>query len=417
MKATGIIVLCLAALVTTAFGADDYFLDQVDDALTFTAFQDRLRARLSGTFDLEGYFLQQPPPGLLFTDQDFLLTPRLSLFLDAQLGQHIYVFAQSRADRGFDPSEDNIQVRLDEYAIRFTPGDDDRLSLQIGKFATVVGNWVPRHGSWSNPFVTAPLPYENLVGIWSTTAADSAATILRWAHIQPLATAEQEYEDKPERMPVIWGPNYTSGAALEGTTGQIDYAAELKNASLSSPPGSWSATSTNWRDPTVTGRLGYRPDEMWNLGFSASTGSYLSPAAKPTLPAGYGLDDYRETLLGQDAGFAWHYWQIWAECYETRFAIPLVGNADTVAYYFEAKYKFTPQLFGALRWNQQLFSTIPDGTGGSVGWGRDIWQVDVAPGYRFTPHTELKIQYSIQHESLASRWLSQMLAVQFTVRF
>jgi predicted porin len=218
-------------------------------------------------------------------------------------------------------------------------------------------------------------------------------------------------------MPVIWGPSYASGAALEGTTGQIDYAAELKNASLSSPPERWSATSTNWRDPTVSGRLGYRPDEMWNLGFSASAGSYLSPAAKPTLPAGYNLDDYREIVLGQDAGFAWHYWQIWAECYETRFAIPLVGQADTLAYYLEAKYKITPQLFGALRWNQQFFSTLPDGADGPVRWGRDIWRVDVAPGYRFTPHTELKIQYSIQHESLASRWLSQMFAVQFTVRF
>jgi hypothetical protein len=417
MKASGIVVLCFAALTTAAFGADDYFLDQVDDALIFTAFQDSLRARLSGTFDLEGYFLQQPPPGLLFTDQDFLLNPRLTLFLDTQFGPHIYAFAQSRADRGFDPSEDNIQMRLDEYAIRFTPGDDARLNLQIGKFATVVGNWVPRHDSWTNPFVTAPLPYENQVGIWYMTAADSAAAILKWAHIQPRSSAAEEYGDKPERMPVIWGPNYTSGAALEGTTGQVDYAAELKNASLSSRPESWSATNTNWRDPTVSGRLGYRPNEMWNLGLSASTGSYLSPTAKPTLPAGHSLDDYREIVLGQDAGFAWHYWQIWAECYETRFAIPLVGNADTVAYYFEAKYKFTPQFFGALRWNQQLFATIPDGANGSVRWGRDICRVDAAPGYRFTPHTELKIQYSIQHESLTSRWLSQMVAVQFTVRF
>jgi hypothetical protein len=281
----------------------------------------------------------------------------------------------------------------------------------------VVGNWVPRHGSWDNPFVTAPLPYENLVGIWYTTAADSAATVLKWAHIQPRSSAAAEYGDKPERMPVIWGPNYTSGAALEGTTGQIDYAAELKNVSLSSRPESWSATNTNWRHPTVSGRLGYRPNEMWNLGFSASGGSYLRPTAKPTLAAGHGLDDYREIVLGQDAGFAWHYWQIWAECYETRFAIPRVGHADTLAYYLEAKYKITPQLFGALRWNQQLFSTLPDGAGGFVHWGRDIWRVDAATGYRFTAHTQLKIQYSVQHESLTSRWLSHLVAVQFTVRF
>jgi hypothetical protein len=416
MKAAGIIVLCFAALATTAFSADD-FLDQVDDALTISAFQDTLRARLSGTLDLEGYYLQQPPPGLIFSDKDYLLNPRLALFLDAQLGPHIYAFAQSRTDRGFDPSEDNIQMRLDEYAVRFTPSADARLDLQIGKFATVVGNWVPRHGSWSNPFVTAPLPYENLTGIRDTSAAHSAAAILNWAHIQPRASAATEYGDKDQRLPVIWGPSYASGAALEGTTGQIDYAAELKNASLSSRPESWSATSTNWQNPTVSGRFGYRPDEMWNLGVSASAGSYLRPTAESTLAAGHGLDDYREIVLAQDAAFAWHYWQIWAECYEARFAIPLTGDADTLAYYLEAKYKITPQLFGALRWNQQLFSTLPDDAGGSVRWGRDIWRVDAAAGYRFTAHTQLKIQYSVQHESLTSRWLSHMLAVQITVRF
>jgi len=416
MKATGAIILCFAALATAAFGADD-FLDRVDDALTLSAFQDSLRARLSGTLDLEGYYLQQPPPGLIFSDKDYLFNPRLAVFLDAQLGPYIYAFAQSRADRDFDPSEGNVRVRLDEYAVRVTPRDDALLNLQIGKFATVVGNWVPRHGSWENPFVTAPLPYENQAGIWDGTAADSAATVLERAHIRPRSSAAAEYGDKDQRMPVIWGPSYASGAALEGTTGQIDYAAELKNASLSSRPESWSATSTNWRDPTVSGRLGYRPNEMWNLGFSASAGSYLRPTAKPTLAAGHGLDDYREIVLGQDAGFAWHYWQIWAECYETRFAIPLVGHADTLAYYFEAKYKITPQLFGALRWNQQLFATIPDGAGGFVRWGRDIWRVDAVAGYRFTPHTQLKIQYSVQHESLTSRWLSHTVAIQLTVRF
>jgi hypothetical protein len=416
MKTSVIIALCFMAMATAAFGADD-FLDPVNDALTISAFHDCFRARLSGTLDVEGYALQQPPPGLIFTDKDHLFNPRLSLFLDAQLGQHIYAFVQSRVDRGFDPGNGDVQMRLDEYAIRFAPGDNGRLNFQIGKFATVVGNWVPRHGSWDNPFITAPLPYENLVGIWDIAAANSAATILNWAHIQPRVSAAAEYADQELRMPVIWGPSYTSGAAVEGTSGPIDYAVELKNASLSSQPESWPATDTNWSNPTVSGRLGYRPDEMWNLGFSASTGSYLRPVAEATLPAGHSLDDYREIVLGQDAGFAWHYWQIWAECYETRFAIPLVGNADTMAYYFEAKYKFTPQFFGALRWNQQLFGTIPDGAGGFVRWGRDIWRVDIAPEYRFTPHTQLKIQYSVQHEELTSRWLGQMVAVQFTIRF
>ena len=63
------------------------------------------------------------------------------------------------------------QVRLDEYALRVTPWDDGRFNLQVGKFSTVVGNWVQRHHSWENPFITAPLPYENLTAISDTVGA------------------------------------------------------------------------------------------------------------------------------------------------------------------------------------------------------------------------------------------------------
>jgi hypothetical protein len=143
----------------------------------------------------------------------------------------------------------------------------------------------------------------------------------------------------------------------------------------------------------------------------------LRPEARPTLPSGHGIGDYREHVLGQDIRFAWHHWQLWAEIYETRFEVPRVGNADTIACYLEAKYKFTPQLFGALRWNQQLFGTVPDGQGGRAPWGRDLWRIDTALGYRFTAHTQLKLQYSLQHEDSGPRDFGHTIAAQFTLRF
>jgi len=416
MKAPGIINCCLVAFTTAAFGADD-FLDRVDEALTMTAWHDNVRARLSGTVDLEGYHLPVPAPGLIFSDSHNLFNPRLSLFLDAQLGPHVYLFAQARADRGFDPSGEAPKIRLDEYALRLTPWNDGHFNFQIGKFATVVGNWVERHDSWGNPFVTAPLPYENLTGIWDTTAAGSAATLLVWSHVRPSPFGDSGFEEKYRRVPIIWGPSYATGAAISGLIGKVDYAVELKSAALSSRPETWEGTETQWRHPTVSGRLGFRPNEMWNLGFSASAGTYLRPLAEPTLAAGHHLDDYREVVLGQDISFAWHHVQLWAELYEARFAIPSVGQADTVAYYFEAKYKFTPQFFGAVRWNQQVFGTIADNTGASVRWGRNVWRVDLGPGYRFTPHTQFKLQYSLQHESGSTRDYTHLIAGQFVVRF
>ncbi len=94
-----------------------------------------------------------------------------------------------------------------------------------------------------------------------------------------------------------------------------------------------------------------------------------------------------------------------------------VGNADTFAYYIEAKYKFTPQLFGALRWNQQLFSNVNDGYGSHVRWSQDLARIDIAATYRFTSHTQLKLQYSFQQETTGPGNDNHLLAAQFTVRF
>ncbi len=398
--------LCVFACTACAFDVDD-FLDRLDTALSISAFHDNLRVRLSGTLDLELYNFEQPAPGLIDSNIDTLFNPRLTLFLDAQIGSQIYFFAQSRLDRGFDPSDHGAQVRLDEYALRVTPWQDGRFTIQIGKFATVVGNWVPRHLSWDNPFINGPLVYENVTAIQDKYAAFS-----------PLAFIYSPYYyGKYAFNPVIWGPSYASGISVSGQLGKFDYAVEMKNASLSSRPESWYVTENGFENPTFSSRVGFRPNEAWNFGFSASEGPYFRREAEPTLPPGRDIDDYREFVLGQDVSFAWRHLQFWAEFYEARFEVPRVGNADTFAYYVEAKYKFTPQLFGAIRWNQQLFSTINDGYGHNVRWSPDLGRIDIAAAYRFTPHTQLKLQYDFQHETTGPGDDNHLFAAQFTIRF
>jgi len=266
---------------------------------------------------------------------------------------------------------------------------------------------VPRHLSWENPFIDAPLVYENV-----TPISDKAAPASARAFIHGF-----EPSSKYEFNPVIWGPSYTSGISVSGRLGQFDYAAEMKNSSLSSRPESWSVTDTGFQHPSFDARLGLRPNQAWNLGISMSDGAYLRAEAERTLPRERDVGDYREFVLGQDISFAWHHLQLWAECYEVRFEVPRVGNADTLAYYLEAKYKITPQLFGALRWNQQLFGKISDGIGADVRWGRDLGRADIAAGYRFTPHSQLKLQYSFQHERSRAGGDDHLVAGQFTVRF
>jgi len=405
MKLFQVLCFCLFASNARAFDVDDS-LDRLDSALTVSAFEDNLRARLSGTIDLEVYHFQQPAPGLIDSKIDNLFNPRLTLFLDAQLGAQIYFFAQSRVDRGFDPSDHGAQIRLDEYALRVTPWEDGRFSVQLGKFATAVGNWVPRHLSWDNPFVTAPLVYENV-----TAVSDKGAPA------SPLDFVSGFDHGKYQFNSVIWGPSYASGISVSGRIDQFDYAAEIKNASVSSRPSSWNINETGFDQPSLNARIGFRPNQMWNFGLSASEGAYFRSEGEATLPRGHDLDDYRELLLGQDVSFAWHHLQCWGEFYEARFKVPRVGDADTFAYYLEAKYKFTPQFFTALRWNQQLFDKIDNGTGSNIRWSQDLGRIDLAAAYRFTAHTQLKLQYSFQRETTGGSVENHTLAAQFTLRF
>ncbi|PYL45821.1 MAG: hypothetical protein DMF40_14465 [Verrucomicrobia bacterium] len=406
MKLVRTLCFCLLASSAPAFEIDELF-DRLDAALTVAAFQDNFRARVSGTIDLEFYNFEQPAPGLIDSSSDNLFNPRLTLFLDAQIGSQIYFFAQARVDRGFDPSDHGAQVRLDEYALRITPWADGRFTLQLGKFATVIGNWVPRHLSWDNPFVDAPLVYENITAISDKAAPYSAYDFAFRMY------ANEKYSFNP----VIWGPSYASGVSVSGRVGWFDYAAELKNASLSSRPESWNATEVDFEYPTFSARVGLRPNQMWNFGFSVSNGSYFRAEAQQTLPPGRDIGDYRELVVGQDASFAWHHLQVWAEVYEARFEVARVGNADTLAYYLEAKYKFTPQFFGALRWNQQLFSKVDVGGGETIRWGHDLGRVDIAAGYRFTSYTQLKLQYSFQQQTSGPHDNNHLFAAQLTVRF
>ncbi len=409
--------LMAAVGVEAAPGLEDA-IDRWDEKLGWASPDNRFRARVSGTIELEDYHFQSVPTGLIHADGKELFNPRLVLFLDAQAGSQVYFFAQTRLDRGFDPSEGNAQVRLDEYAVRFTPNPDGRFNFQIGKFATIVGNWTARHLAWDNPFIGAPLPYENLTGVFDEAAADSVPTLLKWARLnqpQP-ANVGTVYLDQ-YRLPILWGPSYASGAAVSGAIGKATYAVELKNASLSSRPASWDATAVQWQNPTVSGRIGYQPDESWSLGLSYSAGSYLRGSARATLAPGEKLGDYREIVVGQDIAFAWHHFQLWAEAYETTFEIPRIGDARTFACYVEAKYKFTPQFFAAVRWNRQLYGEVPNGAGASVKWGDDVWRIDFAPSYRFTPHTEIKFQYSLQSGGTGTTRRAATFATQFVLRF
>jgi hypothetical protein len=401
------ILVTWLGLACTGVCHGQQLLDRVEDALHFQTTNGWFRTELTGLLDLEGYYIDQRAPGLIYADHSFV-NPRATFFLDTTLGQHLYSFVQARVDRGFDPSTGDIEARLDEYLLRWTPGSDNGFHLQFGKFATVVGSWVQRHYSWQNPFITAPLPYENLTTV-SDEPPDSLSEFL----------ARRGHEDNKEAyLPAVWGPVYATGGAVFGTfADKVDYALDFKAASLSSHPDRWTPNDMLWRYPTVSGRVGYRPGPAWNSGISFSVGPYMYDEAQPELPQGKTIGDYHQITVASDLSYARGRWQWWAEVFATRFEVPRVGDADLLSYYIETKYAITPGLFAAVRWNQQIFGSVPNGAGGSEPWDSDMIRADFALGYRFTRHLQTKLQYSYGHRQASVQQGEQLVAAQLTLRF
>jgi hypothetical protein len=384
-------------------------LDKLDDSLHLQTPNGYASLDLSGLLDLEEYYIDGHPPGMIFSEQDFFFNPRLSLFLDSKLGEHLYSMVQVRFDRGFDPgSNPNGDVHFDEYFLRYTPFDDSRLNIQAGKFATVIGNWVSRHLSWDNPFINAPLPYENIAIVADVNSPPSRAAFF---------ARRDKPDQKRDWVPIIWGPSYAAGASVFGRVEQFDYAFEVKNAALSSRPSAWDPWHTGWGQPTVSGRVAVRPDAAWNVGANASYGSYLRASAAPGLPPGTGVDDYTQFTVGPDVSFAWHHWQLWAEAFASRFEVPNLGGVQTAAYYLEAKYKINADWFVAGRWNQQFFEKIPNAAGMDERWDRDAWRAETALGYRFSRHLQTKLQYGYNHQNGPIQQGEQFVAIQMTMKF
>ena len=403
-------LLLAGFLPLSIVAAPGEWLDRLDETLHLESPNSEIIVDASVLADLEFYTIDQYAPAILFPKGDLLWNPRLAIFLDTRLGSHLYSLVQYRVDRGFDPgAKGETAKRFDEYLLRYTPFDDGRLNLQIGKFATVVGNWVARHDSWQNPFINAPLAYENILVVSDGRAPSSPERFLN---------LRDQPDNKAAWLPVLWGPSYAAGASVFGLMHSVEYAVEIKNASLSSRPTAWDPNKIGWDNPTYSARLGYRPNAAWRFGLSGSFGTYLLPRAAATLPAGKDIGDYNQITIAHDIQHAWGHWEFWGEIFASRFEVPGVGNADSLSYYVEAKYDLpNPHWFLAGRWNQQLFDKADNGAGGSTDWDRDAWRIDTSIGYRLDRHWQAKLGYSYTHQKGPLQLGEQLVSGQLTLKF
>ena len=326
-----------------------------------------------------------PSPALLDLTSEPFFAPRFTLDLEAAAGEHWFLLATARWDRGFDAgAQPDGDVRLDETMLRWRVCDDQRLNFQIGKFPTVFGAWPAGQDFFDDPFLLAPLPYSQIVGINTRNpAANSPAAIA--ARDNGSAPAFSTLAND-QWASIIWGPAMATGASVFGATEHLDYALEIKSAALAAHPAAWS--STDFSHPTVSARCGYRPDAAWACGVSASRGTWLEENV-----AGVDRSDCVQNTLGLDLRWAHHNLIVSSEIIFSEFETPAAGHLRAASGFLQARWKVSPGFWLATRFGQILTNDAA----GDVVWQPDLWRAEIGTGWRISPNLLFKAGYSYTH--------------------
>ncbi len=403
----GLLLLGLLVLAGGSAGAEDEggFLGLHDLDLGIGDDQAVFALDVSGHLDVEGYAIGDEAPGLVSSDRS-LVQPRLTVFLNARVGEHLFLAAQARVDRGFDPDDHPVQVRADEYLARWTEsGEDWSASLQVGKFATVLGNFVGRHDPMRSPLVRAPLPYDFMTPVWDSVAPADVDGQIGYREIE---------DEKNDWVPMLWGPVYHTGAMVFGTVGDFDLRVAATNAAPCERPEEWTWQKDDEEALAWSVRAGWRAFPGFVAGVNWARGAFMRREAADAL-GDSDRRDFRQSLVGIDLEYRIGHLEMWAEVYGSSWEVSRVAEPlRALAGYVEARYSFTPRFYLAARWGMIHFDEVRDLAGNRTEWDRDAWRAELGAGYEFAANLLLKAQYEVNeqiggrepHDDMASFSLS-----------
>jgi predicted porin len=134
------------------------------------------------------------------------------------------------------------------------------------------------------------------------------------------------------------------------------------------------------------------------LGISGARGAWLDRDVMALLPSG--SPEYEQSAVGADVEYSRNYWLVRGEFVWSRWRMPFAALAsatdlDARAWWIEGRYRFSPRIFAAARFDRLVFSEIPTDEGGRLSWDAPVWRIEGNMGYYL--RRNLVARLAVQH--------------------
>lgn len=375
------LLLLFNVVAGSLWGKDTHYLT----GLHYVSKNGKFQVDVTGRLQLTGY-LPQESPSWLIMETDPFVSGRLSLFSDIFWGKRWYGLVEVRVDRGEIPANDPLDIRIQQAFIRFTFLRTYNLHIQVGKFVSPFGDYNQRHDTVADPFIRPPLLHEYRTMICPGFVALSNDGFIRWKYVPE--------RFRPIGAPVIWGVPYQAGVMVFGNSGRFGFRAAAMNSAPSSDPVQWDPDFRQKWNYSWVGHVDYRFSPELNVGVSYNHGPYSLDSIIEQLPEGHSINDYIQVMWGLDATYTRGKIAVRLELIHDTWEVPNVHEYPRdISYYLEVKYKFSPGLFGALRYNAIHFSKIAFENGEREQWDYHVQRWQAAVGYWFSRRLQVRAEY------------------------
>jgi hypothetical protein len=282
-------------------------------------------------------------------------------------------------------SEDLEQFRPYALYFRVRPWATRSFDVQVGRIPPVFGAYSRHVYGTDNRLIGQPLAYQYLTSLRTDAVPASADELLTMRGRGWRTNYSVGSPAELPGVPIISAYQWDVGIEASANTQRIDAAVALTSGTLSYP-----RVDDDNDGRQISARLGWKPLVGMVIGGSYAHGEWLNGALRNQLSPVIGDQHFPQEAWGLDAEYSRDYWVIRAELIRSRWRLPQLAAPvidrplDATAGFVEGRYRLTPRVFAAARYDGLTFSKISGQVlngGAPQTWDAPVTRVEAGGGF------------------------------------